>query len=149
MKSLLTRSVAAVALCSALGVAASGVAYANGGSPHAYAASSVDHAAHSSLNANDRSAPPSSKKSFGQLQRQYRDALRTINREFEQSVAAAQSQFVSSLVSARTAADKLAARTQFRNAVAGATAKREVALKGLGRPPHRGQSGAGSRGRSN
>lgn len=147
MRSLLTRGVAVVALCSALGAATSGVAYADGRSPHAHSASAPGHMTRTPLNANDRGTHSSSKKGIDQ--RQYRVALRAINREFEQSVAAAQSEFVSSLVSARTAADKLAARTLFRNAVSDATANRELALKTLGRPPHRGQPGTGSRFASN
>jgi len=143
MKSLLTRGVTVVALCSALGFATSTAAYAEGRSAHA--ASLVDHGTSSQLSARDHGTVTSPTLNQARSQRQYDVALRAINRQFERSVAEAQSEFTLSLVGARTASDKLAARTAFRTAVAHATSERELALKSLGRRSHKSRPDLGSR----
>lgn len=139
MKSLFTRSAAVVVVCAAVAVGAPSGAFASSARSHwtplvHVGARGVSHAK------DQGSTTPPAKKTYGQLVKQYENSLRAINYQFDQSVSSARSVFVGSMASARTSAAQVAARAMFRTAVATATSRRELALKQLGRPPHKAHS---------
>ena len=102
-------------------VLASPAAYASNLSPSV----SISVTAHGSTN----------QKTYAQLLSAYQSLLGHINSTYGHRVAAALAAYRKSLAHARSAADKLNARSTYRSAVVAATTEREVELEALGSPP--------------
>jgi hypothetical protein len=74
-------------------------------------------------------------KTYAQLLSIYQSLLGQINHNYGHRVAVALANYRKSLARARSAAEKLNARSTYRNAVVAATTEREVELEALGSPP--------------
>ena len=115
-------SAVAVAACLSLGVGVTGA----GASRLAPSTSIANYlSAHGSTAAT----------TYHRLLGDYRRSLARINHSYGLRVAQAHEKYLKSLARAKSASDKLQARTRYRSAVVAATTEREVELEILGSPP--------------
>ena len=126
-------SVVVVTACLAWGLA-SPAAYAS----DLVASTPITITAHGSTN----------QKTYAQLLSAYQSLLSHINHVYGHRVAVAMAAYRKSLAHARSAADKLNARSVYRSAVVVATTEREVELEALGSPPSNGDHTTQGDGRS-
>ncbi|HSN03029.1 MAG TPA: hypothetical protein VLS91_06055 [Acidimicrobiales bacterium] len=82
----------------------------------------------------------STHKTYAQLVADYQSSLTRINHSYGERINQARAKYLKSLAKAKSASDKLHARTKYRTAVVAATTEREVELEILGSPPGSDQS---------
>ncbi len=130
-------SVVVVTACLAWGLA-SPAAYASNLVASTPTPTPITISAHGSTN----------QKTYAQLLSAYQSLLSHINHVYGHRVAVAMAAYRKSLAHARSAADKLNARSVYRSAVVVATTEREVELEALGSPPSNGDQTTQGDGRS-
>lgn len=119
MKRIVTRSVAAVAMLTTLGL----------GVPTAALASTT------TTTTTTTTLPLSPMKAYHVAQKAYLAQLRTINQTFVATVKTAKANFAAAIAVATNSAQRITARAALRLAIADATVARATALTALGKPP--------------